>query len=195
MEVEAKLSKAKIMGGAGAVILLIAQVALIGLGSQLLAILGLVFILFAVKNISEALRDRSIFRNMLYSVVVGVVGSVLFYAVVVITLLPSVVKEMMSNEVFAPGLIGQKFTKVLGVLVGVFLILWVTSIISAVFLRRSFNTIADRLNAKIFSVTALLYLIGAVLLIVFFIGYFVFLIACILMAIAFFSLPTKLPEK
>ncbi len=83
----------------------------------------------------------------------------------------------------------------LGALVEVlayFIITWITMVIAAIFLRRSFNAIADKLKAGLFKTTALVYLIGAILLIVL-IGGIIMFIALILMIIAFFTMPTKLP--
>ena len=64
-------------------------------------------------------------------------------------------------------------------------------IISAIFIRRSFNSIASAVNVKMFSTAALLYLIGAILMIAFGIGTIISFIGIILQIIAFFQIPVK----
>jgi uncharacterized membrane protein len=72
------------------------------------------------------------------------------------------------------------------------LIAWILMIISALFLKKSFTSIKEHLKVDIFGTTALVYLIGAALLIIG-IGGIILLIALILQIVAFFSLPDQLP--
>ena len=75
-------------------------------------------------------------------------------------------------------------------MIGVLAVAWIISIISAFFIRKSFNAVASALNVGMFSTAALLYLIGAFLVIVF-IGAIVIFIAEILQIVAFFQIPVQ----
>ncbi|VVB87829.1 Uncharacterised protein [uncultured archaeon] len=70
--------------------------------------------------------------------------------------------------------------------------IWIFYIASAIFLKKSYDTIASKLNISMFRTAALLYLIGAVLVIVF-IGFIIIFIAEVLQAVAFFSIPEQAP--
>jgi len=69
---------------------------------------------------------------------------------------------------------------------------WVLVIVAAFFLWRSYKRVAAKLNVKLFGIGALIYLIGAILTIIF-VGFILTFVAQIMFAIAFFSLPDNLP--
>jgi uncharacterized membrane protein len=157
-----KLEEAKTLGGIGSILLLIPGV----------SIVGYILVLVAGKYVSDELNDRSIFDDMLYAVITGIIGVAIF-AVVLFT--------GAAFGVFTLGL-----SSMLGVVAGL-VVLWVFLIISAVFIRRAFNTIATRLNINSFKTAATLYFIGALLTIVL-VGFVILFVAYIFQIIAFFSI-------
>jgi len=71
----ASLSQAKTLGGIGAILALLFWVpAHVGI---VLLIVGLVLMLFAVKNIANILGDQAIFSNMMYSVILAIIGPII----------------------------------------------------------------------------------------------------------------------
>ncbi len=164
----------------------------------LIAIVGWVLVLIAVKNIADVVGDASIFKNMLVAVILAIVG----IAVGVLVVLATVLHFARLNGFDTSGLAALQdlnrtsFTSghvtgigglVVGALVGLVLI-WAFLLPSAVFLRRGFTKIASRLNVKMFATAALVYLVGAALTIVV-IGLAVLFLADLLMVVAFFSMP------
>lgn len=81
----------------------------------------------------------------------------------------------------------------LGIAAGL-LVVWVFLIVSAVFLRRAYNSMSKELGVGTFSTAATLYLIGAALTIVL-VGFIVLFIAEILQAVAYFSIPDQPPTQ
>ncbi len=73
------------------------------------------------------------------------------------------------------------------------MIAWIIYIISAIFYKKSFDAISDGLGVGMFHTAALIFLIGAVLVIIG-VGVFLILIAGILQIVAFFSIPEELPQ-
>jgi uncharacterized membrane protein len=71
---------------------------------------------------------------------------------------------------------------------------WVFFLASSVFLRRSYKTIGSKLNVSKFGTAGLLYLIGAATTIVG-VGFLVLLVAEIITAVAFWSIPEQPKEK
>jgi len=72
-------------------------------------------------------------------------------------------------------------------------VLWVLLIISAIFARMSYNSMASTLGVGIFRTTGLIYLIGAATTIIL-VGFLLIFIAIILNIVAFFSIPDQLPQ-
>jgi uncharacterized membrane protein len=157
-----KLGDAKTLGGVGSILLLIPGV----------SIVGYILILIASKYISDELGDKSIFDNMLYAVIAGIVG-VAAAAFIIFT------GEMFSAFTFAA-------SSIAGLIVGL-AIAWIALIISSIFIRRAYATMATRLNVGTFRTAGLLYFIGAILTIVL-VGFILLLVAAILQIIAFFSI-------
>ncbi len=177
------LAQAKTLGGIGSILVLLSIIPRAG---GLLALVGLVLILVAVKYISDALEDKSIFNNMLISLILAIAGiivGILFAAAVLISSFGEWRGE--------PSMImGPRFYTILPALLLAIAPIWIFYIVSAIYLRKSYDTIASKLNIDIFRTAALVYLIGAVLSIVL-IGFFLIFVAEILQAVAFFSIPEK----
>jgi uncharacterized membrane protein len=182
----ATLSQAKVLGGVGSILLLIG---LIPQTAGILGIVGLILILFAVKYISDVMGDPQVFRNMIISVVLSIVGII----VAVVTVLGSLVAyfHFGSTPFTTTTTPSDIFALIAIILIGL-AILWVFLFVGSFFLKRSYDTISTRLNVGMFHTTGLLYVIGAGLLIVG-IGIFVLFIAEILQIVAFFSLPDQIP--
>jgi len=160
------LSQAKALGGVGAILVFIPAV----------SIIGYIMVLVAVKEISDTLNDKAIFSNMILAVAAGIIGAV---AVVFVVFF----RVMLAGRTLAhPGL----------AIVGGLVLAWVFLIVSAVFLRRSYNEISKRLGVGMFRTSATLYLVGAALTIVL-VGFLLLFIGQILQAVAFFSIPSELP--
>lgn len=183
------LSQAKALGGVGSILVLVAGfLFVVPFASPVVSLIGFILVLVAVKYISDAVADASIFKNMVISVVMAIVGIIVGSLLVLASLL----------RMF-PGLLGGDFTPttdpgigpaVMGTLIAGFALLWIFFVISAVFLRKSYRTISDRLNIGMFGTAALLYLIGAITVVIF-IGVFLILLAMILQAVAFFSIEER----
>jgi ribosomal protein L40E len=71
-------------------------------------------------------------------------------------------------------------------------VFWIFTIISAIFLKRSYEKISQRLNVSAFATAGLLYLIGAALTIVL-VGFLIILIALIFQVVAYFSIQDRPP--
>jgi len=199
-----KLPQAKVYGGVGSILVLLAILPYIGF---VLAIIGLVFILIALKYISDEVGEPKIFRYALYSFIAGVVGSVLLSAVVLAALMAVFIGQvpaqmipglgptaippngMQQEWIFRDGFIGFAIA-----MLGVLIAIWVSLIISAIFLKTSYNAVAKHLGVGLFSTVAILYIVGAVL-IIFVIGLLIIFVGLILQIVAFFSIPESKPPS
>lgn len=163
----ATLSNAKMFGGIGSILIFIPFV----------SIIGYILMIVAVKDIADFVEDRSIFTGVLIAAGTGIVGAVAGAVVIAFSFL---------SKGFTFGVSGLA-----GIGAGLF-IAWVFLIISAVFLRRAYDTMATKLGVGTFRTAATLYLVGAVLTIVL-LGFILLLVAEIVQAIAYFSIPEEFP--
>ena len=72
------------------------------------------------------------------------------------------------------------------------LLFWILFIISAIYMRKSYNSMGKRLNVNMF-ITSKINLIGSISSIIL-IGFLLFFIAQVLQIVAFFSIPDEIPE-
>jgi hypothetical protein len=70
-KIMASLSQAKTLGGVGSILVLLGAVPSVGF---ILAIVGFIMILVAVKNVSETLSEPKIFNDMIISVLMAIIG-------------------------------------------------------------------------------------------------------------------------
>jgi uncharacterized membrane protein len=162
-----KLSDAKVLGGIGSILQII----------PFLSIVGYILTLLAVKFVSDEVQDSSIFTDMLYAVVAGIIGFtvgafILFF-----------------------GVIASPFTLGVGAILGgisFLVVVWVVLILSSVFIRRAFDKMATKLGVGTFRTAGMLYFIGALLTIIL-VGFLIIFIAFILQVVAFFSIPDNIP--
>jgi uncharacterized membrane protein len=180
------ISDAKVLGGIGAILVLLAAVPNVG---WLLGIAGFVMILLAIRNVSQAVGDNKIYNNMLTAVILGI-GAIAVGTVTVVGAVFHVLEMgsfVGSHFVLAPHIaVGDWFGLAVTV-VGGLLAVWGLLVASAVFVRRSYGSMASKLNVKMFDTAGLLYLIGAATTIIG-VGFFVILVAEILLAVSFFSI-------
>ncbi|MBO0887771.1 DUF996 domain-containing protein [Candidatus Bathyarchaeota archaeon] len=185
----AALGQAKTLGGVGALLALIGP--FLQIPGAIIAIVGYVLILIAVKNVSEVFQDQSIFNNMLIAVVLIAVGLVSLAAIVLGSFYSFI---GLGGFSFTPGSAppASFFQFITTIIIGV-VIAWVFFLVASIFLKKSYDTIGARLNIGTFHTTGLLFLIGAALVIVFGIGLIIVFIAEILQIVAFFSIPEQMP--
>jgi uncharacterized membrane protein len=183
----ASLSQAKTLGEVGAILVPLGVIPNIGL---LIAIVGLVLILIAVKYIAELLEDPTVLKNMSVAVVLFIGGAAAAEAVFltgIFSLFGTV--RSMSFTGFPPF-----FFQFLVIVIIAGAILEVFVVAGAIFLRKSYNVIGTRLGAEWFRTTGLVFLIGGGLIMAFGIGLPVLGLAAIMQIVAFFSLPDQLPS-
>jgi len=168
-----------------------------------LAIVGFILTLIAVKYISDVLGDGKIFTNMLIAVILAIAG-IIALAVVVLGAVFSMfgmgyltggMTSLSPNLHALPnGVPPANFISlILDILVGL-VVAWVIYIVSAIFLRRSLSSIGKGLNVGLFGTAGLLYLIGAALTVIL-VGLVLIFVAEILMVVAFFSIPDQPPQQ
>jgi len=173
----------KIYGGLGALLSLLSFVPHIGI---VLSIAGLVLILIAIKYLSDMVNEPQLFKNMIIAMVAYIVGIVIFFLVVFGTLLSAIFSAPHTPKV-------SWLPVLLGVISGL-VVLWLACIVGGVFIKRTYDRVAEITGIDLFKTTGLLYLIGSALLIVI-IGGIILLVAKVLEAVSFFSIKEESPAS
>ena len=185
------ISNAKIFGGIGSILMLIG-----GFATGILSIVGLILVFIAIKYISDEVRDKELFNNYLFYFILNIIATITLVAILFagiggftfidaaisgeITDFQSYFETLDTNNVLITCIVG-------------FIIFYVLSIIAALYLRKSYNSIAEKTGTDMFRTAATVYFIGAILLIIG-IGIIIWFIAHIITIIAFFSLPDNLQQ-
>jgi uncharacterized membrane protein len=167
------LESSKTLGGVGAILLAI----------PFFNLVGIILVLIAMKGMTEYYNDESIFRNALYGFIFGFVGVVALIAVIIMFAFGVAV----ISPVAAP-LAG------FGLLVLTLIILYVFSLIAAIFYKNSLDSLSERSGEQVFNTAGLILLIGATIPVI---GEILKFVAWILAAVGFFSIrqPTQLPAS
>ena len=192
----ATLSQAKTYGGIGAILTLLMPVPTVG---WLLSIAGFVLTLYAVKYISEIVKDQSIWNDMLISIIVAIVGVFVAFFVLVTSLLRFMGLNGMNfadmGSSFNPSSIpsGDVVGLVMWALAGI-AVLWIVLTVSGVFFHRGYGKIGAALNIGMFNTAGLLFLVGAATTILI-VGFLLIPISLILLAVAFFSINENAPPS
>jgi len=193
------LSEAKVYGGIGALLMLIGI--FIPYGGPIISIIGLVFIFISVKAISEIVKDEDIFRNYLMHFIFTILAIV---SIIVILVIAFGAAGGFSWITEISGMQPDEFTDlntfwdlfgdmIIGAIVALF-VGWVLTIISALYLRKCYNSIAEHTKVSTFKTTGTIYFIGAITLIIL-IGALILFVAKIIEIVAYFSIPDTLPAS
>jgi len=177
------LSQAKTLGGVGSILVLLIFIPTAGV---LLAIIGFIMTLIALKYIADYLKDPKVFNDALIAVVLAIIGFVVVGVIVAASVfqfagLGSLVGRTVTPS--TPGIVGLITGIVAGLVIG-----WIVLVVSSYFFRKAYNEVGMKLNVGMFKTAALIFFIGAILTILV-IGLLLILIAQILLIIAFFSIP------
>jgi uncharacterized membrane protein len=190
----------KILGGIGAILMAIGFLPFAGPYTGIIALIGLILVLVAVKGFSDYYKDAGIFNNMIYAIVIGIVGAVIAVVLIVSAafgILSAVGINMnnwtdwtMFQNIQWQNINISTIMPYVATILLSLVLLFVFAIVAAIFLRRSMTSLSEKTRVHMFATTGLLFLIGAILTIVL-IGFILLWIALLLLAVSFFTIPLQ----
>ncbi len=191
-----KLSEAKTFGGIGALLMLIGG--FVPYAGPIISIVGLVLLFIAVKSISNLTKDEEIFSNYLMHFIINIIAIVALIAIMLLAFGAAGgftwISGLEGAEISDFESFWDNFGTIIGGCILALIVSWILYIIAAIYLRRSYNKIAEHTKVDLFKTTGLIYFIGAITTIII-IGLIIIFIARIIEIIAYFSLPDNLPEE
>ena len=163
------LESNKTLGGVGAILLAI----------PFLSLIGIILVLISMKGMGDYYDDEHIFKNALYGFIFGIVGVIALVAVILMLVFGfSTISPIVTPTTsFA-------FTG-FGLFVLAFIVLYVFSLIAAIFYKKSFDILSKKSGEQMFSTAGLILLIGAAIPVI---GEVLKFVAWILAAVGFFNI-------
>jgi len=193
----------KALGGVGALLLFIGCLTFISPAVGILGLIGFILVLIALNGFANYYKEKGIFNNALYGIIIFIVGVVVTIAVAIFFLVDFFTSlgidltnwQSLQTVDWASIMTPDKIIGLVGSGIVVLVILFIFCILGAYFLRKSLDLLATKTEVKLFGTTGLIILIGAVLTIVL-IGFILLFVANLLLIISFFSIktPASTPE-
>jgi uncharacterized membrane protein len=169
---------------------------------------GLILVLVSLNGLANEYRERRVFSNALYGVILPVVGFVIAVAIFIFVAFgilsaiginvsnwmdPNAIQQAFQNFDWANVTVDfNTVAPYIGAAAGAFIILFLSFVFGAFFFRRSLSTLAEKSGTHLFATTGLLMLVGAILTIIA-IGLILIWVSLILLAVAFFEMRTTQP--
>jgi len=193
------IENSKIMGEIGALLLIICPLA--DSFAAVLGLAGFALLVVAFDGLADHYKDRGIFRNALNGGIVLILGAVvavvvMFFAAVGMLTVLGITESGWFDPSAWQGINWAGFTDwsamapYIGVAMGGFAIFFVLSILAAVLIRKSLQSLAQKSGVAMFATSGAFLLAGAILTIVV-VGVVLLWIALILLAVAFFRLSAE----
>ncbi|MGC9073316.1 MAG: DUF996 domain-containing protein [Caldisericum sp.] len=181
-----ELKNAKLMGGIGAILPLVASVFIRrGFGlSFIFGVASIILILMALNEISKKVQKPDIFSNYL-------TGFILQHINYFVMLIFAFVGGFALIFSFANGFMGRMRGFGFGMIL-VLLVIYVLFVVSYYYIKKSFDAISDSLSNQHFKTAGMLLYYGSILLIVFGLGAILMFVGEIFEIIGFFSLPDEI---
>ena len=189
-----ELSNVKTFGKVGALLMLLGGfIPFIG---PILGIVGLLLVFIAVKYMSELVKDKDIFRNYLIDFILSIISIVVILVILVIGFINvggfSWINSLQNIDIQDFSTFWNYFGGIIPYAIMALIAGWILWVIGAIYLRKSYNSIAKHTDVSLFRTTGTVYLIGAITSIIL-IGFIILFVGRIIEVIAYFSLPYKLP--
>jgi uncharacterized membrane protein len=163
------LESNKTLGGIGAILLAI----------PFLNLIGIILVLIAMKGMGDYYDDDEIFKNSLYGFIFGFVGVIALVAVILMFAFGFSTISPFVTDSRAIGISG------FGLFIIAFIVLYVFSLIGAIFYKKSLDILSEKSNEQIFGTAGLILLIGAAIPLI---GELLKFVAWILAAVGFFNI-------
>ena len=198
-----ELQTSRLLGIIGALLMVLTIIPSVG---GLFMIVGIILVLVALKGYADAYKDGSIFQHALYTIILEIIGGVVFLGVVfygAMDFLSSLginsftdLQSLQSID-WQSMITPSNILPFVGIIALGLVILFVFTVIASLYFKKAMNVLSTKTNVKLFHTTGTVFFIGALLTIVF-IGIILIWVSFILLLIAFYESkpaePTKQPQ-
>ncbi|HVQ01220.1 MAG TPA: DUF996 domain-containing protein [Candidatus Thermoplasmatota archaeon] len=193
-----ELSSSRLLGIIGALFMVIGLIPTIGF---LLMIVGIIFVLVAMKGYSDAYHEGSIFHNSLYTVVFIIIGFAVFIGVLFFGLMNLLASVGITNLTQLNSWQSINWQQVIntsnilqfvGAIILGLVVLFAFTVIASLYFRRALTTLGEKTGVKLFHTTGTVFFVGALLTIIF-VGFIVIWVSLILLLVCFIESKPQVP--
>lgn len=187
----------RLLGIIGSLLVILGVVPTVG---GLFMLVGIIFVLIALKGYADFYKDGSIFSNTLYTILLSIVGLVVFTGIFfygAMEFLSSLgitnIMELNSWQAidWQNAITMSNILPFVGAIVVGLVILFAFLVIASLFFKKSMNALSKKSGVNLFHTTGTVFLVGAILTIII-IGFIIIWVSFILLMIAFYqSKPIK----
>jgi|WetSurMetagenome_2_1015567.scaffolds.fasta_scaffold10051_5 uncharacterized membrane protein len=172
----------KILGGVGALLTAIGALVLFRGIVGIVGLVGIVLLVIALRGLSDDFKDCGVFRRAVGGFIFGLIGT--FIAIAVLSAF-----SILTGFFFTHIVLGSLV--LVGAIIG-WVVMFIFFVLSGIFYRLTFYSLAEKSRVPMLRTGALILLIGSVLTIVL-VGFVLMFVAWILIAVGLFSLrsPTE----
>lgn len=172
------LDSNKTLGGIGAILLAI----------PFLNLIGIILVLIAMKGMGDYYNDDNIFKDALYGFIFGFVGVVALVVIILMLIFGVATFGPVTTWDTTVPLASSPVTFGLtsfALFILAFVVLYVFSLIAAIFYKRSLDNLAGKSGESIFGTAGVILLIGAAIPVI---GEILKFVAWIMVAVGFFNI-------
>ena len=181
---EKNLLTPKLLGGIGAVLCVLSITPHLG---AIAGIAGIITVLISLNMFSKIFNDSQIFRNALISIIISIIAVLLIFFTIGLGFFYMIIKSGSYPHTINSLNIGKE------VLFSLILI-YILFVISGYYIKKAFYLLAYYTKISLFKTAGLLYFISSILTILV-IGAVGIIIAWILIAVAFFIMPSEIKSS
>ncbi len=167
----------KMLGGVGALLTAIGTLVLFRGTIGIVGLVGMILLLIAIRGLSDDLKDYGVFRRAVGGFIFGLIGT--FLAIAVLSVF-SILQGFFFTHIVLGSLV------LAGAVIG-WIIMFIFFVLSGIFYRLAFNSLADKSRVPMLRTGATILLVGSALTIVL-AGFVLMFVAWILIAVGLFSL-------
>jgi uncharacterized membrane protein len=188
-----EMSSSRLLGIIGALFMVLGFLPSVG---WLLGLVGLIFVLVAIKGYGDAYKEGSIFNNTLYTVIFVIIGFVVFIGVLFFGLMNLLSSAGITNITQLSSwqsinwqqlITTTNILSFIGAIILGLVVLFAFTVIASLYFRKAMKTMSEKTGVHLFHTTGTVFFVGALLTIIFFIGLIVIWISFILLMISFYE--------
>lgn len=186
------IQTSRLLGILGAIFMVLIIIPQIG---GLLMLLGIIFLLIALKGYADTYKENSIFENALYTIVFEIIGAVVFIAILLFVAFGFLSTLGITNITdFASwqAVDWQEAVNIANILpfiaqiIIALVVLFAFTIFAALYFRKSMNALSTKTGVHLFHTTGTVFFVGAVLTIIL-IGFLIIWVSFVLLVISFYE--------
>jgi uncharacterized membrane protein len=182
----------RLLGIIGALLMILVVVPTVG---GFFMLIGIIFVLVALKGYGDAYKESSIFHNTLYTIVFEIIGAVVCVGIVIYGAMGFLASLGVNSLVdlrswtqidWEHAINISNILPFVGAIIVGLVILFAFTVLASLYFKKAMNTLSGKTGVKLFHTTGTVFFVGALLTIIL-VGLIVIWVAFILLMISFYE--------